>query len=1144
MGNVCKRHARGRPRRIGKTLLAAALAAALSPGSALPANDAEVVSLVGRGEARRDTAQDWRAAVIRERLEGGSFVRTGDFSQMALLLHDQTQLRLNQNSMVQLRQIGADATPTTLELKVGRVWAQAKRRTPGSSEAAPAVTVHTPNAVAAIRGTDWDLAVDEDGSATLTVLSGEVEFFNDLGSVRVLPNEQATVRPGQAPVKRLLTDARERVQWVTAWRPAPRRWAGDRATTLAAGIEAIESGRYGDALVRLAGRPEPEAAMLRADVELSLGQVAQAIETLRPHAAHPRAAALLARAWIIADRADEAAKSLAATDVPDVEHDLAKGELARFEGEASMARAAFEQAIARAPEAAEAWSGLGRVDADREDIGPARHALGRAMELDPGASHHPAELATLETMANALPRAQALFEATLEAQPDDYVALTGLGILQLKRGDAEAALESFLKAGVIEPRYARAAMWQGVAYYQLGNRLRAEEMLRRAAELDAKDPLPHMMLSLIASDQLDFGGAVLDAQAAAERMPYLKSLNQLLNNQKGNANVGSALAQFGLEEWAHAYAYDAYTPYWAGSHLFLADRYSGNFLKNSELFKGFLTDPSVFGASNRYSTLVATPGHHASFGANALDLGYRVKGGTVTLNGYDVDLLPFSYFIQGDDARARPGDIDLSINARNYTAGLGFKPTHALNAFLFGTRTRAETLEPFLAGQTLIFDLDLKSARSDAGLNLRFGPRSQSWIKAGRGDNRIQANLLSYSPAMAQTLSELTGAQITPFFPILPYSEEVEQEDGQFRHTIDFRPGFQATFGAEYGKQEQAFLAGLFLVSDNASVVLPYAYATELRSQEAYLSTRIQPNDQWLFDLTLARQQLREEFRSLILVASARGIEGSNFIIEKRRLDEWNPRAGFVWRPDDTHTLRVAAQRWRRPASVASLAPVDTAGIPLDDRIVGIGGLLKRARIQYEWQPSRSTHLVVYADHREANNRPTPNNPKLVSDIDLSTLDALRNRQRLTTQAIDFWEDTPKFSEGRIATAGLALNQILSRELSGALRVQLNNGRNRSETYRDARIPYLPRALANLQLTWQPAARWQLRAGATWRSPRYTDEENTMRLASGWGFGLGAYWESADKRWTVEAVVENLYANKKASAGHSPVGGVQANLRF
>ena len=118
------------------------------------------------------------------------------------------------------------------------------------------------------------------------------------------------------------------------------------------------------------------------------------------------------------------------------------------------------------------------------------------------------------------------------------------------------------------------------------------------------------MTSVILADALLYRASISAAQRAQERMPFLKSLNQLANDQKGNANLGVGLANFGLQEWANFYATESYTPFWAGSHLFLSDRYTGKFSKNSELFSGFLTDPTVFGASNRASSLIATPGHY------------------------------------------------------------------------------------------------------------------------------------------------------------------------------------------------------------------------------------------------------------------------------------------------------------------------------------------------------------------------------------------------------------------------------------------------------------------------------------------------------------------------------------------------------
>ena len=91
-------------------------------------------------------------------------------------------------------------------------------------------------------------------------------------------------------------------------------------------------------------------------------------------------------------------------------------------------------------------------------------------------------------------------------------------------------------------------------------------------------------------------------------------MNQLATDLQRSANLGSAYALFGLEDWAMRTAQDSYDPSWAGSHFFLADRYAREFSyagessRNAELTLGFLTDPTAFGTSGRWQPLLAVPG--------------------------------------------------------------------------------------------------------------------------------------------------------------------------------------------------------------------------------------------------------------------------------------------------------------------------------------------------------------------------------------------------------------------------------------------------------------------------------------------------------------------------------------------------------
>ena len=132
--------------------------ATVAPGSA-----AQIVSLQGSGEQHAQDSTQWLAAKPSQLLPGGAFVRTLPASKMALLFADDTQIRLNQNSVLQVKSLATAAQPTTLLLSIGRAWAQTKR------DDGSRLNLETPAATAGIRGTDWELDVDATGKTLLTV---------------------------------------------------------------------------------------------------------------------------------------------------------------------------------------------------------------------------------------------------------------------------------------------------------------------------------------------------------------------------------------------------------------------------------------------------------------------------------------------------------------------------------------------------------------------------------------------------------------------------------------------------------------------------------------------------------------------------------------------------------------------------------------------------------------------------------------------------------------------------------------------------------------------------------------------------------------------------------------------------------------
>jgi len=104
------------------------------------------------------------------------------------------------------------------------------------------------------------------------------------------------------------------------------------------------------------------------------------------------------------------------------------------------------------------------------------------------------------------------------------VALTGLGILKLKRGKTDAGLELFLRAEIIEPRYARVQVYKGIAYYQQRRVENALESLELASELDDRDPLPHIIKSMIYTDLLRGDEGIDEARKALDCLRFFVAM--------------------------------------------------------------------------------------------------------------------------------------------------------------------------------------------------------------------------------------------------------------------------------------------------------------------------------------------------------------------------------------------------------------------------------------------------------------------------------------------------------------------------------------------------------------------------------------------------------------------------------------------
>ena len=1119
--------------------------ATVAPGSV-----AQIVSLQGSGEQHAQDSAQWLAAKPSQLLPGGAYVRTLPASKMALLFADDTQIRLNQNSVLQVKSLATAAQPTTLLLSIGRAWAQTKR------DDGSRLNLETPAATAGIRGTDWELDVDATGKTLLTVLSGRVEFSNAQGAVTVNSNEAAIAEVGRIPVKIQLSNPRDRIQWVNALTADPLRhlFVDQVPPTLKPALEAMQAGdtplarRTLENLVNAVQGAAPAAYLMLSDLQLVAGEFDMAANTLeaglgrRPR--DPELLAQLARVYLLANRLDDSARTLArARDADTASVLVAQGDLARRQGDAPATAQAYSRAIAVAPGDDRGWFGLGSAQSEREEINPARGNLRQALELQPQGVGYAGELGTLETFANRFGDADAAFAAALERNPADYVAWTGLGLLRLKQGQPEVALDAFLRAGVMEPRYARAKAYTAVAYYQLGRAGDAEETLRQALLLDDKDPVPFLLLSQIYTDQFRAGEAVQASREAVKRLPYLKSLNQLASNQKGSANFGASLAFFGLEDWALELAQESYYPYWGGSHLFLADRYAGEFNKNSELFQGYLSDPLAFGASNRFSTLLQRSGQYGAVGYNVDKAFAQLQMPSLTFNGLVNTSVPMAYFAQLQQGSATGFPIDIGawsnqpaahdasgsadMRARVATLGFGMQPTENLGLFAYTNEFRAR-----IEGRNLFATTVENTVRHSAlGLSYRWSPVSQTWIKLGSSEE--STDIAAY-PVVFGTNSVLgiIGIYAQPFKKF---------SDLQFRHTVDLSPLTRVSVGVETVKESQRtetqgggpiFVTGNGSAGQSEFILFGGTNDIDRRFTAVTWAAQHHATPALLLDGALAVNRITENTvgENVTVLLNSDSVTSAS-VRTNPTTDQWAPRVGVAFKPTEQISIRAAYQDWVRPLSVSTLNSVETAGIPLEDRLIEAGGRLKRSVVQVGWTAGQDTFLTVKADHQEVRNPVSPG-------VDLRTpglpfLEALRNAQNVNLSSVDVLEDTPNFEDGTVNAFSVGANRIWTPQFSGYFKYTVQDT---TSDYADSdapsgrvtgkRIPYLPRNTMVLGATWASGTRAYLGARAVYRSDRFEEKENLTLWPAGWSVDLIGMWETADKHWALGVAALNLGGNK------------------
>jgi len=434
--------------------------------------------------------------------------------------------------------------------------------------------------------------------------------------------------------------------------------------------------------------------------------------------------------------------------------------------------------------------------------------------------------------------------------------------------------------------------------------------------------------------------------------------------------------------------------------------------KNSELFQGFLTDPTVFGASNKNDPLILTPGTHFDIGINGRYEKYteqteyksKMFAPSTKINGYFNEEFPISYFIEADkqffksDSTNFGTDTDSDFDNDQYIIALGAKPTEKQSYFFYASNSTLD-IKNDIATPTNIFentfgttisstsvntqvdsDTTQKETRLDGGFQYKFSPKSQFWFKVGYSDKsksdlsnshtnttststtQSSPDFLSISKTTTNTISKTKG------------DEDTKLKDIHLRQIFNIDELHDISFGLEFSSSKLSRLNNTNTTTNTSS-----SFITEISGQQTEYPS---PPTQNIYDFQLADYQ-ENDYSSVYIedkyehVSYSKEIlvhygmhyskfsdlyngSLSNNIEEKDSFKKLQPRLGIRYKNNAGWVLRGAYHHWVKPSSDYTIGSVSTAGIPIDENYVAYGGEKNQFNLQFEAEINKNNFIKIY----------------------------------------------------------------------------------------------------------------------------------------------------------------------------------------
>jgi tetratricopeptide (TPR) repeat protein len=569
---------------------------------------AKIVSVQGNVQARAKDREQWTPVRINSTFCTGDMLRVQELSRAAIVMLNDTILRLDQNTTITFTGIEKREI-SLLDLITGAVHF--------ISRVPRTLKVSTPFVNGTVEGTEFFVRVFDDHTF-FTVFEGLVLASNQAGSLKLGSGQSAVAEEGKAPVMRVMVRPRDSVQWALYYPPV-----------LYFQSAGIKGGTEGDWKIR-----KSIGYYLKGDLEKALSSIGEAQQGMRDKLYYNYRAALL----LSVGRVDEARKDIEqalklspgnsssialqsiialvqnekekAMDLADdaVQKDpdsvaaliaLSYAKQAGFDLEGALM--SLEKAVGLDPENSLAWARLSELRLSFADLDGALISAHKAVSLNPDLARTQTVLGYAYLMNLKVQTALETFEKAIMLDQADPLPRMGLGLAKIKKGRLKEGRRDIEIAVSLDPNYALSRSYLGKAYYEEKRDSLAVTQYGISKELDPMDPTPFFYDAIRKQSINRPVEALHDVQKSIElnenRAVYRSKL--LLDEDLASRSSGLAriYGDLGFQQLALVEGWKSVNtdPGNYSAHRFLADSYAAlprhEIARVSELLRSQLLQP-------------------------------------------------------------------------------------------------------------------------------------------------------------------------------------------------------------------------------------------------------------------------------------------------------------------------------------------------------------------------------------------------------------------------------------------------------------------------------------------------------------------------------------------------------------------------